>query len=85
MTPRLMLLLALAFGFALAPATRFATAEDIVIDTSMSVETHRVFGPEHPGIYKHPASITELDNGDLLRWIAIALFVLASFFGTTLS
>lgn len=25
------------------------------------------------------------DNGDLLRWIAIALFVLASFFGITLS
>lgn len=26
----------------------------------------RVFGPEHPGgAYKHPCSITELDNGDL--------------------
>lgn len=25
----------------------------------------RVFGPEHPGPYKHPASITQLDNGDL--------------------
>ncbi len=24
-----------------------------------------VFGPEHPGPYKHPASIAELDNGDL--------------------
>ncbi len=27
--------------------------------------TKRVFGPEHPGPYKHPASITELANGDL--------------------
>lgn len=25
----------------------------------------RIFGPEHPAPYKHPASITELDNGDL--------------------
>ena len=40
-------------------------ADDIVIDTSLSVETQRVFGPEHPGLYKHPASITELANGDL--------------------
>jgi predicted neuraminidase len=31
----------------------------------MNVETHRVFGSEHPGPYKHPASITELANGDL--------------------
>ena len=34
-------------------------------DISGNVETYRVFGSEHPGIYKHPASITELDNGDL--------------------
>lgn len=34
-----------------------ATASDIVI-------TH-VIGPEFPGDYKHPASITELENGDL--------------------
>lgn len=27
--------------------------------------TERVFGREHPGPYKHPASITELANGDL--------------------
>lgn len=27
--------------------------------------TERVFGREHPGPYKHPASITELPNGDL--------------------
>ena len=25
----------------------------------------KVYGPELPGTYKHPASITELDNGDL--------------------
>ena len=30
-----------------------------------NIETYRLFGPEHPGIYKHPASITELANGDL--------------------
>ena len=30
-----------------------------------NIETYRVFGPEHPGLYKHPASIEELANGDL--------------------
>jgi predicted neuraminidase len=30
-----------------------------------SIVTARVFGPEIPGRYKHPASITELENGDL--------------------
>lgn len=29
------------------------------------IDTYRVFGSEHPGIYKHPASITQLANGDL--------------------
>jgi predicted neuraminidase len=29
------------------------------------IVTERVFGPEVPGPYKHPASITELANGDL--------------------
>lgn len=29
------------------------------------IDTFRVFGDEHPGIYKHPASITQLANGDL--------------------
>jgi predicted neuraminidase len=29
------------------------------------VRIYRVFGPESPARYKHPASITELDNGDL--------------------
>jgi len=32
---------------------------------SYNIETYRVFGPEHPGHYKHPASITQLANGDL--------------------
>jgi predicted neuraminidase len=32
---------------------------------SYNIETYRVFGPEHPGRYKHPASITQLANGDL--------------------
>ncbi|GMU91024.1 MAG: hypothetical protein AMXMBFR4_00820 [Candidatus Hydrogenedentota bacterium] len=30
-----------------------------------NIETYRIFGPEHPGVYKHPAALTELDNGDL--------------------
>ena len=30
-----------------------------------SIVTERIFGPEIPGPYKHPASITELANGDL--------------------
>lgn len=32
---------------------------------SADVFKERVFGPELPGAYKHPASFTELDNGDL--------------------
>jgi predicted neuraminidase len=32
---------------------------------SYNIETYRLFGPEHPGQYKHPASITQLTNGDL--------------------
>ncbi len=32
---------------------------------SYSVDTYRVFGPEHPGQYKHPAAITQLADGDL--------------------
>lgn len=31
-----------------------------------TITIERLFGPEIPGKYKHPASITELDNGDLL-------------------
>lgn len=34
--------------------------------TSPDIVITRVFGPETPGgLYKHPAAITELDNGDL--------------------
>ena len=29
------------------------------------IEITKVYGPELPGQYKHPAAITELDNGDL--------------------
>jgi predicted neuraminidase len=32
---------------------------------SYNIETYRVFGPEHPAHYKHPASITQLANEDL--------------------
>jgi predicted neuraminidase len=44
---------------------RSLRADDIVIETRMNIETNRIFGSEHPGPYKHPASITELRNGDL--------------------
>lgn len=36
-----------------------------VFADSYNIDTYRVFGPEHPGKYKHPASITQLENGDL--------------------
>jgi len=42
-----------------------AVADDISDVLKTNVETERVFGREHPGPYKHPASITQLDNGDL--------------------
>lgn len=42
-------------GVAICPP--LSAADDIVYE--------RVFGPELPGKYKHPASITELANGDL--------------------
>lgn len=41
----------------LTPFASAVAADDIVIE--------RLFGPEIPGKYKHPPSITELDNGDL--------------------
>jgi len=48
----------LATLFALVVLTNAVqAAEDITIQ--------RVHGPEIPGRYKHPATITELDNGDL--------------------
>lgn len=40
-------------------------ADDLADRLSLNVETNRIFGSEHPGLYKHPASITELANGDL--------------------
>jgi predicted neuraminidase len=43
--------------FALFVSAAAAADQDIAIE--------RVFGPEIPGKYKHPASFTELDNGDL--------------------
>jgi hypothetical protein len=46
----IMILSLASFEFAIA-------ADDVRIE--------RLFGPEIPGKYKHPASITELDNGDL--------------------
>ena len=46
-----------------------ATGDTVVprdVSTADDVRITRVFGPNHPGgAYKHPASITELDNGDL--------------------
>jgi predicted neuraminidase len=34
--------------------------------SAAGIDTEKIFGPETPtGPYKHPASITELDNGDL--------------------
>lgn len=32
---------------------------------AQTITTSQVFGPEIPGAYKHPASFTELSNGDL--------------------
>lgn len=38
-------------------------ADDVM---KAAIPVHRVFGPEHPGgKYKHPASLTQLANGDL--------------------
>ena len=50
---KILIAIALALGF--VPTA--AASDDITIT--------RVFGPEIPGKYKHPATITELDNGDL--------------------
>jgi predicted neuraminidase len=41
----------------------FAAADGAAKGDDISLE--RVWGPEIPGKYKHPASITDLDNGDL--------------------
>lgn len=43
-----------------------AEAPAPVVSTSPDIHISKVFGPETPGgLYKHPASIAELDNGDL--------------------
>jgi predicted neuraminidase len=50
-----------SLGFALACLTSPALATDLTITTE------RIFGPETPtGTYKHPSTLTELHNGDLL-------------------
>ncbi len=48
----------------LAAACGVARGELILPKFEQNIETYRVFGQEHPGPYKHPASITQLDNGD---------------------
>lgn len=48
---------AIILGFFVVSAAGYAE--------SWTIDTYRVFGSEHPGPYKHPASITELANGDL--------------------
>ncbi len=54
---RLLLRIVILLAFATLPAPR----------TRAQVEVEKVFGPETAtGPYKHPSSITELDNGDLL-------------------
>lgn len=51
---------------ALCTMIAFSALGADVESTSHDVQITRVFGPETPGgVYKHPASITELDNGDL--------------------
>jgi predicted neuraminidase len=46
-------------GLLFSGASSFATAAE------NDIHIERVVGPEVPGRYKHPASIEELDNGDL--------------------
>ncbi len=60
---RLRILSILLSGFVLL--TSVLQADDMQSRLKMNIETQRVFGSEHPGLYKHPASITELSNGDL--------------------
>jgi len=38
----------------------------MVLGAPEGVHIEHVIGPEKPGEYKHPASLTQLDNGDLL-------------------
>ena len=61
------LMLGLIVGVAVAEEAEESkvSGKEIVIDTSQNIDTYRAFGSEHPGLYKHPASITQLANGDL--------------------
>lgn len=43
-------------ALALAATCVFA-ADDVIVE--------RVIGSEYPGAYKHPCTVTQLDNGDL--------------------
>jgi predicted neuraminidase len=43
----------------------FCLAVTLLAADASDIRTERVFGPEIPGPYKHPASLTELANGDL--------------------
>lgn len=69
MTKRILcsaLMLSLILGSAYAEEDDSkVSGKEIVIDTSQNIDTYRAFGSEHPGLYKHPASITQLTNGDL--------------------
>jgi predicted neuraminidase len=56
-----------------SPRTEWVRTAGVLLMIAVSLESQaelsieRVFGPEtKTGIYKHPSSITELDNGDLL-------------------
>ena len=50
---------------ALALATLLATVAVAPATAADDIQIERLFGPEVPGKYKHPPSITELGNGDL--------------------
>ncbi len=58
----IMVLVCVALGFSPIVAEPGSTPG---VRASSDIVTQRVFGPEIPGKYKHPASITELQNGDL--------------------
>ncbi|MEZ6070597.1 MAG: sialidase family protein [Pirellulales bacterium] len=59
----------LAVLVAAVVSAHIATADDNIAKNNVAsddIKITRVFGPEDPGgAYKHPCSITELDNGDL--------------------
>ena len=59
-----MLLRRAVVAVGLAVVCGMAWGELILPKFEQNIETYRVFGQEHPGPYKHPASIAQLDNGD---------------------